>query len=328
MNISKNDQLLKLEEKHFFDISDNIIDDTFEKSVILPNLYMSDESESFYLDETLFTMYFDNIINRTFNTNLNNVCLFKSIFVSDYFITIDFVNFLYKIPSILKLTLDKCQSMDIRFYIIPIKLILNYKNAHSNIIIIDNNTLRIEFFEPHGDSFKGATLPYNIEYYIKLLLSNLFPIKINLYNFINVQQHCPYGLQVKQNIVNPMSGHCLAWSLLFINIRLNNLQLTSDDIIEYFNTFSPNDLNSYIKRFIGFLEKNNKIITKTMSTYEYNFKLLEEDNAKIYKRISELIELYLTIENNSIFEELMSYHNHPLFYSIFFETINKLQCNK
>lgn len=330
MSTSKNNQILQLEEKHFFDMSDNIIDYTFKKNVILPNLYMAEESDAIYLDESIFTMYFDNIIDKTFNSKLNNVCLFKSVFISDYFVTVDFINFVYKIPNILKTLLDKCKNQDVRFYIIPIKLIFGYKSAHSNVVIIDNNTLRIEFFEPHGDVFKGSTVPYNIEYYIKRLIQNLFPIQIQLYDFINVQKSCPFGLQTKQSFVNPASGYCLAWSLLFINIRLNNLHLNSDDIIEYFETFTPNDLNIYIRRFISFLEKNIQIITKTLPNYEYPIDLLEDDKIKIHNRISELVQLYLRLENididtkNGIFEELMSYHNHPLFYSIFFETINQL----
>lgn len=331
MNNSKHNQILKLEEKYFFDMSDNIIDNTFKKNVTLPNLYMIEESKSVYLDESIFTMYFDNIINKTFNSKLNNVCLFKSVFISDYFITIDFVNFIYKIPNILKTLLDKCKKQDVRFYIIPIKLIFGYKSAHSNVVIIDNNTLRIEFFEPHGDTFKGSIIPYNIEYYIKKLIQNLFPIQIQLYDFINVQKSCPFGLQIKQSFVNPTSGYCLAWSLLFINIRLNNLDLNSDDIIEYFDTFTSNDLNIYIKRFIAFLEKNIQIITKTLPNYEYTIDLLQDDTIKIRNRISELVQLYLRLENididvqTGIFEELMSYHNHPLFYSVFFQTINKLK---
>ena len=328
--MNKNYKLKKLEQLYINndDISDTYYENNKEKSIMLPNLKLVNESRSIYLREDLFTMYFDNIISNTFNKNINNICLFTSKYVSDYFIEIDFLNFTYKISKRLINSLETCkENMDIRFYIIPLKLIFNYTDAHSNIIIIDNQEQRIEFFEPHGDYFQG-NVPYDIETYIKKLINLLFPIRTVLYQFINVHQSCPIGLQSKQGMVNPESGHCLAWSLLFINTRLNNLTLTSEDIINYYsNQFDNYDLDIYISRYIGFLEKNNEIVTKHYPSYKYKIELLETDKQRITERISALVNQYLYVkranERENIMKELMSYHNFPKFNELFFYNINK-----
>ena len=329
--MDKNEKLKILEQLYIEDT--DIIDEYYEnerkKNIVLPNLYFANESKSFYLQEDLFAMYFDNIIAKTFDKNINNICLFTSKYVSDYFIEIDFFNFKYKISKRLINSLENCkENINIRFYIIPFKLIFNYTDdAHSNIIIIDNQEKRIEFFEPHG-YYQGSNIPYDIETYIKQFISlSFFPI-VTEYQFVNVQQSCPIGLQSKQSMVNPESGHCLAWSLLFINTRLNNLTLSSEDIINYYhNQFDNYELDIYIRRFIGFLETNNQIVTKHFPNTEYTIQLSEIDKQRTTERISELVKQYLYAksenERENIIKDLTSYHNFPKFNELFFYNINK-----
>lgn len=315
---------------------ENIYDEAIldpEDNIILPNLKFMGESNSLYLSEDLFTMYFDNIIKSSFNINNNNICYFESIFKTDYFITIDFVNFMYKIPNILLTSLKKCKNNpNIRFYILPLRLNFNYKNAHSNIIIIDNYLMTIEHFEPHGESFLGLNLPYNIQNHIQTLINKLYPFRSRFYTFKNVQSSCPRGLQSKQNLANPSSGHCLAWSLLFIQTRINNLILTSDYIINYFNTrFTNEELDSYMKRFIGFLENTNIVTTKTIPNFKFSLHLSEKEIENISNRIEYLVKSYLVDSTNkyvnskhinTIFEELVSYHHFPKFNYLFFKNVN------
>jgi hypothetical protein len=324
VNMNKNDELKKLEINSY---ANNYISDTYEdKKIMLPNLHSSRETKSFYLREDLFGMYFDNMILKTFNEN-NDICLFQSKYASDYFIEIDFFNFKYNIPQKILGSIQNCNDNN-RFYILPLKLIFNYTDAHSNIIIIDNKKERIEFFEPHGDYFKGFDIPYDIETYIKKIIDIIFLKKKEKYNFINVQKNCPLGLQSKQSIINPQSGYCLAWSLLFINIKLINLNLDSDDIIKYFYSFSSNDLNTYIKRFIGFLEGRRKELVSNEFKIELNIELSENDKKKISKRIYNLVnKLNSTTEYERyiINKELISYHNFPNFNQVYFQSINDLK---
>ncbi len=93
------------------------------------------------------------------------------------------------------------------------------------------------------------TLKLLIIYHIKTLVSRLFQFWSQLHKYKNVQNNCPMGLglQSKQNIINPQSGHCLAWSLLFIHVRILNLFLHPDDVINYFTQkFTAVELDRYI----------------------------------------------------------------------------------
>lgn len=330
---------------------DNIYD--AEDHIILPNLRHSLPSSSLYLKEDVFSKYLDKIILDTLKTDSDTVCAFQSVFITDYFITIDFVDFIYKIPNILLSSLEQCKNnTNIRFYIIPLRLNFNYKDAHSNVIIIDNQYKTIEYFEPHGVMFTGLDVPYDIQRHIKILISRLFPIRSKLYTFKNVQNYCPIGLQGLQTITNPASGHCLAWSLLFINVRINNLYSSTDYIIEYFTkNFNSIDLDKYMRRYIGMLETTTEFANiKTFSNFKYNLGLSRTEGQNITTRIKYLINEYLTDtsteaklqsrqgaepissarylissatdKTNEIFEELISYHKFPFFNKLFFENIN------
>lgn len=313
--------------------SDLVVD--LQENVILPNLKGVSPSSSLYLREDIFSKYLDKIIFDAFTHYGNQMCLFKSVFYTDYFITIDFVDFIYKIPNILLSTINKCKlNESVRFYVIPLRLNLTYKDAHSNVVIVDNLYKTIEFFEPHGNTFMmAAPKPYNIENHVKILLSRLFPIRSQYYTYKNVQRHCPMGLQSQQNIINPQSGHCLAWSLLFIHVRINNLFLSTDYIINYFNKhFNPIDLDTYMKRYIALLEVTTfNVHTKTRSNFKYSLNLSTEEKIQITERITALTEQYLLELNsdknknilNRLFEELISYHKFPNFNEIFFKTVNE-----
>lgn len=313
--------------------SDYIIDT--DSNMILPNLKLVESSPSIYLREDIFSKYLDKIIVDSFQNYGNQICLLKSVFYTDYFITIDFVDFLYKIPNILLTSLNKCKNNpSIRFYVIPIRLNLTYKDAHSNVVIVDNLYKTIEFFEPHGSVFRGFHVPkpYNIENHIKILLSRLFPIRSQVYKYKNVQSSCPLGLQGQQSLINPGSGHCLAWSLLFVHIRINNLFLSTEYIINYFNiNFNPVELDIYMKRYISLLEQTTyNVHTKTLPNFKYQLNLSQDEKIHISQRIQSLTQQYmleLTSDKDKsiitkIFEELISYHKYSHFNELFFKTVN------
>lgn len=317
-------------------LTDSILD--MQDNVILPNLKLMKPSQSLFLREDIFSKYLDKIMYDAFQNPKNQTCPIKSVFYTDYFITIDFIDFLYKIPNILLSSITKCKSNpNIRFYVIPIRLNLTYKSAHSNVIIIDNSEGTIEFFEPHGSMFQGFNVPkpYNIENHIKTLVSRLFPLRSQLYKYKNVQNNCPMGLglQSKQNIINPKSGHCLAWSLLFIHVRILNLFLHPDDVINYFTgKFTPTELDRYMRRYIALLENTTLYSQgKTLPNFKYHLLLTQQERYNISNRITTLTEQYLlessTTKNreviNEIFEELISYHKYPRFNDIFFSIVNK-----
>lgn len=327
------------------ELTDNEVIYDLNSNMMLPNLNLAEPSKSLYLSEDIFVKYFDVILLRnlqTFHDSSLNMCPLKSLYITDYFITLDFVNFTYKIPEILKMSIESCKITNTRFYVIPLRLNLNYKSAHSNLIIVDTQFNTIEFFEPHGNKFNGSEheLPYNIERHIKILISKLFPIKSLFYNFRNVQNSCPRGLQAMQNSINPNSGHCLAWSLLFINLRILNLAFDTNYIIDYLHKNTPEQLDLYIRRYIGYLENTSHLLEKKLyPTVKYNMLLSEEELENIKNRIKFLLVNYtnlsLTIDKtpkdfvniNKYFEELISYHKIKNFNNIFFKYFNKYALN-
>jgi hypothetical protein len=132
-------------------------------------------------------------------------------------------------------------------------------------------------------------------------------------------------------MINPQSGHCLAWSLLFIHVRINNLFLSTEYIMNYFSKhFTPIDLDTYMRRYIGLLETSTYNITKTIPNFKYSLNLSHQEKLLISERIASLTKQYLIELNsdkdktiiNNIFEELISYHKYPQFNEIFFKNVN------
>lgn len=322
------------------ELTDNYTIYDVNSNMILPNLHLSEPSKSTYLSEDIFVKYFDVILLRNLQTNnsLTKMCPLKSTYITDYFITLDFVNFTYKIPEILKMSIESCKITNTRFYVIPLRLNLNYKSAHSNLIIVDTQFNTIEFFEPHGNKFAGSEyeLPYSIEKHIQYLIQKLFPIKSLFYKFKNVQNSCLRGLQTLQNLVNPTSGYCLAWSLLFIHLRILNLVYETNYIIDYLRKNTPEQLDLYIRRYIGYLENTSHLLEKKLyPTVKYNMLLSEEELENIKNRIKFLLLHYTDLSSvinktpedfikiNKYFEELISYHKIQNFDNIFFKYFNK-----
>lgn len=319
-------------------IGDYIVDNI--DNILLPKIGNIQTSSPFLYEE-IFTKFFDKIIVDLYLSsvvNKNEICLINSVFYTDYFITIDFVDLVYKIPRHFSDALTLCRNMhNIRFFVIPIKLIFSYKKAHSNVILIDTLKHRTEFFEPHGDRFQGD-IPFDIENHIYTLIERLFPQQegydnINDYDFVNVQNKCLLGLQGLQSISDPKSGHCLAWSLLFIHIKLINLHLDTDFIIDYFTKkFNPFELDTYIKLYIGMLETTPYNNYKTIPNFKYRLDLSPEELDSIKDKIINLTSTYMSNQSNpsiseqkidEIYEELVSYHKTPNFDKLFFDTINE-----
>lgn len=298
--------------------------------VILPDVTLAPESKSSHLTDELFSVYLDTILQQTYTHT--DICEFTSVFISDYFMTIDFVQLGYVVPNKLLNALQMCETSFKRFYVIPIRLNLTYDSSHSNVVMIDNEKLTIEYFEPHGGSIQDIGFPYDIEYHVKNLIQHFFPIKFNTYTFINVQSTCPIGLQSLQNSVNPNSGHCLAWSLLFIKVRTDNLLLSTDYIIHFLTTtFTNVELDKLIKKFIGMLEKTSPLHLKLVQNIRLQLIISPTETLKISNRINILTTKYIAesakINPNqkrisSIFKRLISYHKFPKFNDIFFKAMN------
>lgn len=337
----------------------------------IPSFSAFKESDKNYLDEQLFINYLEDLLLSLNIYDSNSSCFYNASSILEYFIQIDLINFNIKIANDLYKIINNCFSTGVRLIIIPIKLkivnsrmsysddtdIIDFKylfdeeiildlpkpelyGGHSNLLIIDTFNKNIEFFEPHGLVFQHQVSSmlsiYNI---IEKVTKNIFTFT-DSYNFINSAQSCIIGPQMVQGLSNPSAGHCLAWSLLFILIRLLNVSNTSNNtasfIYEYLITIESKELDSFIRQFITFVD----LISKNVKRYDtYNYQLVEnylnkESLDKIEIRLRYLLNIYFskqkqysTKDLEIIFEEIVSYRKLPRYQDIYSEVFRNFIIN-
>ena len=312
----------------------------FYNYIILPNLQNIDKSNSFSLSHDEFATYIDYIIFNInqykapmslYNFNKYKTCFLNSEYHTDYYIEVDFLNYNYNIPFNFRNNVSGCiYDSDVRCYVIPLRLIINKKFGHANVVIVDTESKTIEFFEPHGILYSGNEKEeinlYNLQNHIVNILNYLFDNKIDIskYNYKNVQETCIIGLQTLQNQSDANTGHCLAWILLFIHVKLYNPSLPSNDIITFFiNRFTNYELDSYIKRYIRHIEayyyNQDQFNTAFVKKRQYNnlisFTLTQDEETKIENKISlltfEFKKEKKIEERKKILERLLMFENYP-----------------
>ena len=331
----------------FSDISnkdtDTIILPDFKNNPLSNIISLDDTKFSKYLEILLFLFYNLNNTSRNVNTQkILPICNYNFTNQTNYFIQIDLTTFEIKIPIDFLQEITNCFNNNTRILILPIRLdFLNIKrdynnfgnvgneemtSAHSNLIIIDNLWKTIEFFEPHGISLSHYTaeiisIPNVLENFLKtnLLLYD--------YTFINVSQNCPRGVQSKQGEFNPSAGHCLAWSLYFIMLRILNINYVpknnksiSQRINEYISTYEPQKADKTVRQFLHYIESLQFQIQPFQPFYFTAYNLMDyvQDLAPIENRLKYLIPMSLTFNPNSelINKEINSYIKMPNFFEI------------
>lgn len=179
-------------------------------------------------------------------------------------------------PNLIKLVEDKKKSIRFIYIKLSVYLLDNTNTRHSNCIIIDNIKKTVERFEPYGEMI--FTNSKDINKMIETKISK--PLG---YNFVFVQ---PYpGFQSRSDEYSKFNkaygdpmGFCLAWSFLYIYIKLalfkNNSSINPIDYINWYviNKFEKDfDINTeqnktnkyilFIRYFAMYLDKEkNKLI--------------------------------------------------------------------
>jgi hypothetical protein len=217
----------------------------------------------------------------------------------------------------------------------------DYHEYHSNLLIIDNVNKRIEYFEPHGviSDHLSAKL-VNLQSIIFSLIKDLFPFT-NTFDFRNASATCLYGVQNLQGSVNTIAGHCLAWSLFFLWIRLINFTIkiqTSESISEFLHRFltmkyKPIELDAMIKRYITFINQ----LPATSKSYAKNYHIdmtsyidiidkinIEDRCATLANVYFEKLLSYSFKDIGQLFEELSSYRRLPSFHTIMNQSLIKM----
>lgn len=150
--------------------------------------------------------------------------------------------------------LNNCLSKGSEIVILPITL-----PNHKNMMIYFHETNTFEYYEPHGEKYKGEK--YNFLYVTigieklvyKLVKDEIIPPKPNI-KF--PEETCPLGLQRKEKSIK---GLCQIWSFFFVYFRLKFPQLEFKIIENYL--FRVKDIDIILTGFANFLlDKTRKIL--------------------------------------------------------------------
>lgn len=304
--------------------------------IIIPEL--SKKLEKLELLTTdVFTKYLDLLFQREYK----QICSTQLIASNEYFIEVDISNGSYKISNNLKELYNECEKKGVRFVIIPIYLkfpqvysgdmsSIFQITGHSNAVLIDHENQTIEWFEPHGEQYKGHFLQFDTGNIIRILIQKIFPLYYLAYDFKNVLDKCDY--------LAPQRGdkdtYCLGWSLLYLELKLLNPKLKSDEIFKRFDKrLNTNEKKlRYIKDYIMHVEKNVKTLkSKLHSIYIKEFPFILDDivinKQNLEERIYYLLNIYQRELNPmlrmGIFNELMGYSKYSRFNELLFQFFNK-----
>ena len=268
------------------------MEDLFAKLSIdftLPELNYP-ETNLEYLSPELFSHYLGVILSNYKNVNKSTI----SKTLQDDFLEINFENLEFRLPNNIYSSIHK-NTREIS--VLPITLNFPYPmmNSHANVLIINPFTKNIEFFEPQGIFFSNT--PANIIDTTTTIINiflKIFP-EFSKFNIINSSKSCSIGIQTLQNTVNKRAGHCLAWSLLFIQLRLRYIDQDVDSVVLFLSQKDPKELDSYIKRYITFLNTIG-IISKKFNTFQLDGfrELLSISDLNLEKKyLQNLIKKYL-----------------------------------
>lgn len=332
------------------------------KIILFPDFSLFEKSNDIYLNEQSFINYLENILFSVVKSNMSLSCFYNIENILEYFIQVDLIDNSIKLSKELYTYINSC-SNNVRLIVVPIKLKLinmsltytptdlpdiknfefnieiddttdkNMYTAHSNLIIIDNFEKTIDFFEPHGEKFEHPiSTILSINKLLEKIIKTTFLFTSN-YKFTNSASVCIIGPQAIQSTIAPQSGHCLAWSLLFILLRILNANLVVENISQYIyqflTTISPYALDSIIRRFITFV----KLLPQVEKEYEkyYQTRIINyfdnQDAKSIEKRLIYLLNIffqkqrfYSTKNIDVIYEEIISYRQLPSFHNIYMNT--------
>lgn len=221
------------------------------------------------------------------------------------------------IPNDIKKNVMKCFSYEsVKF--VFIFLGMNYSTPqsngkndwHSNILIIMKNhdTYEIERFEPYG----GNTNSYD-EKFLDNILKSYFEKMFGKVKYFVPSSFCPKGIfQSKEKITNFLDpeGFCVAWSLWYLNNRLQYPDLSREQVVKKFVDF--NDIKYFISNLMAnYLSMYEKDFLKNYVTINY-LDLDKYLNQEVAGKIGDVIVsgILLRVNNHyAVLDEYHKYHN-------------------
>lgn len=189
-------------------------------------------------------------------------------------------------------------------YILLHSTISGYNSLHANCILIDKHNKTVELFEPYGRLNYDYILLYNK--WIKIMIAN----ELN-YNFEQVQLYTGFQLKsdehnIDNEFIGDPGGYCLAWCILYLDIRLNNEFIDSTN--KYTNAELTSCLinvfimNNYNGKYLNFIRDYSIYLIKNRDNvcidYNINYKLL------YHKKYSYNVESKIIKCLNSFFNDI------------------------
>ena len=195
---------------------------------------------------------------------------------------------MYEIPKYLNNYINQTR-IDKKYKFIVINLVLYYDTSlHANILIYDLSKMIIERFEPYGNS----TSNYNFHVIMDQILEEELTWNTG-FKYITPGEYMPNnGFQNISDENNKLyekpgdlGGFCLAWCLWYLESKLRNENVNSNNLIiklidkinssgllfiEYIRNYSNNLYNKIFKYMREAGIEENKITNKNYNNEDYN----------------------------------------------------------
>lgn len=191
------------------------------------------------------------------------------------------------IAPYLKDAIESCKYKKVRLIYIQLFILISNKNiGHVNVIIIDLKKNTIERFEPHGEKFypdymKKNQIDENNNYIDRTLINLFNKLELDDFKYIN-----PYYISTKlgiQQVGDSYCGMCLTISMMYLHMRVLNLDIKQNKIVNHFLKLDKNVLKKKILKYAKYVEKTLKNNSNLVNKYNYE---LEEIFKKQFKNIT------------------------------------------
>ena len=177
---------------------------------------------------------------------------------------IDLYDKKYYFPNSMIEAIKECRRSNIRliYFTLIIRASKSYL-THANTIIIDLKKETLERFEPYGCIIKFDNIID--DFFKKFVLRHLELYSFKYLKPTNLSKKI--GIQIK---ADAYEGMCVTISAMYLQMRVLNVNIKQNKIIEYFTKMSSSKLKNHILRFAKYIErtlKNNEDIVNSMNYY-------------------------------------------------------------
>lgn len=180
---------------------------------------------------------------------------------------------------------------EIRFIVLKLTII-SQGTTHANILIYDKIQNIFERFEPYGD------VPYvseNLNKVLEDLGKSLFGAKY-VYNTIGFQSYSNDNQTSVKKLGDP-NGYCLAWTFWYLEMRINNENLSQNDLLKMtLKSILDNKNVDRNQLFISFIRDYSSNLDKVKNDFMlnagisqnnmYNLVLSNSDHKKVLNKLA------------------------------------------